>query len=125
MKSEKLKVKNEENTKLDELSTFNFQLDEVKGDKMPIAIHLRMNDFTNHEFELQKGDCLYMLSDGYADQFGGKNLKKFLSRNLKQLLINNSQLPMHEQHKVLDKTLSDWIGDGEQIDDITILGIRI
>ena len=125
VKSEKLKVKNEDNTKVDELSTFNFQLDEVKPDKMPIAIYDRMNDFTNHEFELQKNDCIYLLSDGYADQFGGRNHKKFLSRNLKQLLITNCQLPMPEQKIILETTLLNWIGDGEQIDDITIVGIKI
>ncbi|HBF87775.1 MAG TPA: hypothetical protein DDX39_03955 [Bacteroidales bacterium] len=125
VKSDKLKVKNEENTKLDELSTFNFQLDEVKADKMPIAIYERMDNFTNHEIEINQGDCLYLMSDGYEDQFGGPKGKKFLSKNLKQLLLDNSQLPMKKQKEILEKTITDWIGNGEQIDDITVLGIKI
>jgi serine phosphatase RsbU (regulator of sigma subunit) len=101
------------------------ELIELKPDKMPIAIHERMEDFTNHDIELRKGDCLYLMSDGYQDQFGGPNHKKFLSKNLKQLLINNSQLAMEEQKNVLERTLANWIGDGEQIDDITVLGLRL
>ncbi|OFX61464.1 MAG: hypothetical protein A2046_00090 [Bacteroidetes bacterium GWA2_30_7] len=100
-------------------------LEEVKPDKMPIAIYERMEDFTNHELQLYKGDTIFLISDGYEDQFGGEKGKKFLSKNLKQLLIANCQLPMNEQKQILEKTLIEWIGEGEQIDDITLLGIRI
>ncbi|OFX44255.1 MAG: hypothetical protein A2046_14020 [Bacteroidetes bacterium GWA2_30_7] len=107
----------------------NFQnlanLEEFKGDKMPIAIHDNMIDFTNHELILQKDDIIYLMTDGYEDQFGGTKGRKFLSKNLKQLLIANCQLSMEEQKQVLEKTLNEWIGEGEQIDDITVLGIRI
>ena len=65
------------------------------------------------------------MSDGYQDQFGGPNGKKFLSKNLKQLLKDNSQLTMNEQKEILETTILNWIGNGEQIDDITILGIKI
>jgi serine phosphatase RsbU (regulator of sigma subunit) len=102
---------------------------EVKGDKMPIAIYDRMDDFTNHELQLHTGDCLYLMSDGYEDQFGGPNHKKFLSKNLKQLLKDNCKLPMSEQKEILEKTLINWMGADinlqEQIDDITILGIGL
>ncbi|OFX17464.1 MAG: hypothetical protein A2033_12075 [Bacteroidetes bacterium GWA2_31_9] len=110
---------------IDETTNQRLVLQEVKPDKMPIAIYERMNKFTNHEFQLNTGDILYLMSDGYEDQFGGLKFKKFLSKNLKQLLVANCQLPMNEQKEVLEKTLVDWIGSGEQIDDITILGIRI
>jgi hypothetical protein len=98
---------------------------EVKADKMPIAIYERMDDFTNHEIELQKGDCIYLMSDGYEDQFGGPKGKKFLSRNLKQLLLDNSGKSLIEQREILENSLNNWIGKGEQIDDITILGMKI
>jgi len=98
---------------------------EVKPDKMPIAIYEKMDNFTNHELQLNSGDTIYLMSDGYEDQFGGPKFKKFLSKNLKQLLIANCQLPMNEQKEILEKTLNEWIGEGEQIDDITLLGIRI
>ena len=92
---------------------------------MPIAIYERMDEFTNHEIEINQGDCLYLMSDGYEDQFGGLKGKKFLSKNLKQLLLDNSQLTMKKQKEILEKTITDWIGDGEQIDDITVMGIKI
>ena len=92
---------------------------------MPIAIYEKMDSFTNHEFQLVSGDCIYLMSDGYQDQFGGPNGKKFLSKNLKQLLIANCHLPMENQKQILEKTLLGWIGDSEQIDDITILGLKI
>ncbi|OFX22851.1 MAG: hypothetical protein A2033_00225 [Bacteroidetes bacterium GWA2_31_9] len=112
-------------TELASSTKLNHKLFELKPDKMPIAIYERMDDFTNHELQLQKGDILYLMSDGYQDQFGGLKFKKFLSKNLKQLLVANSELPMEQQRQILETTLVEWIGDGEQIDDVTLVGIRI
>jgi serine phosphatase RsbU (regulator of sigma subunit) len=92
---------------------------------MPIAIHENMSDFTNHNISLFENDCVYLMTDGYEDQFGGKNKKKFMSKQLKDLLIENCKKTMNEQKTVLEKSLIEWIDDGEQIDDITILGIKI
>jgi len=78
-----------------------------------------------NELQLYKGDTIYLMSDGYEDQFGGPNNKKFFSKNLKQLLIANCQFSMEEQKNHLEKALAEWIGDSEQIDDITILGTKI
>ncbi|OFX52372.1 MAG: hypothetical protein A2046_04825 [Bacteroidetes bacterium GWA2_30_7] len=114
-----------------DLTTFEklSNLEEIKPDKMPIGIHGIMNDFTNHEIQLQKGDCIYMMSDGFQDQFGGLKRKKFLSKNLKQLLLVNSQLSMEEQKEIIEKEFENWINcDGkcfEQIDDITVVGLKI
>ena len=119
-------VKNEENTKLDELSTFNFQLDEVKADKMPIGIHFgEIKPFTTRKVLLSNGDIIYLFSDGYADQFGGKNGKKFKYNQFKELLLNNCQLPMNEQKDIINHTFAEWKGENPQIDDVCILGIRI
>ena len=126
IKSPKFQI---QNSKPQDETSLNLGLEacflELKADKMPIAIYERMDDFTNHELQLNSGDILYIMSDGYEDQFGGSKGKKFLSKNLKQLLIANCKLPMIEQKQILEKTLVEWIGDGEQIDDITVLGIRI
>ena len=128
VKSGKLKVKSEENDaiklyELDKLS--NFQLYEVKPDKMPIAIYGRMDKFTNHHIQLQKGDQIYLFSDGFADQFGGPKSKKFMYKSFKELLFANRQKPMNEQQTILNETFLEWKGDNEQVDDVTVVGIKI
>ncbi|MBI5219499.1 MAG: tetratricopeptide repeat protein [Bacteroidia bacterium] len=98
---------------------------EIKGDKMPVAIYENMKPFTNQVIKVNKGDILYLASDGYEDQFGGPKVKKFLSKNLKELLLVNSHLSMAEQKEILNKTFEDWKRDNEQTDDVTIVGFRI
>jgi serine phosphatase RsbU (regulator of sigma subunit) len=119
VKSEKLKVES------DELSTLDFQLYELKGDKMPVSIHERMEPFTNHNLKLEKGDCLYLFSDGFADQFGGPKGKKFMYKQFKDILLSNFKEPMSVQKEMLERNFKDWIGNSEQVDDITVTGIRI
>jgi len=106
-------------------ATASCQLYELKGDKMPIAIYERMEPFTNHEFKVEKGDCLYLFSDGYADQFGGAKNKKFGYKQFKEIILTNADKPMAEQNNIIEKSLNEWIDNVEQIDDITILGIKI
>jgi len=104
----------------------NGELTEYKADKMPIAIH--MNDhlpFTNHEISIQKGDTFYISSDGYADQFGGADGRKFMSKKFKELLVANWNRPMQEQREILQKAHYDWKGDREQVDDILVMGVRV
>jgi serine phosphatase RsbU (regulator of sigma subunit) len=103
----------------------NRDLFELKGDKMPIAIYPIMKEFTNHVFSLQKGDSVYLFTDGYADQFGGLKGRKFMYKKFKEILINNSQKPMNEQLEILDVIFKEWKGQYSQIDDVTVLGIRI
>jgi serine phosphatase RsbU (regulator of sigma subunit) len=98
---------------------------EVKPDKMPIAIYEKMDPFTTHEFQLKKGDMLYMFSDGFADQFGGKKGKKFKYKPFKRLLLENADKPMEEQKSILEKTFEEWKGGLEQIDDVVVVGIKI
>jgi serine phosphatase RsbU (regulator of sigma subunit) len=92
---------------------------------MPVAIHPVMNDFTYNEFQLNKGDILYLFSDGYADQFGGDKGKKFMYKKFKELLLANAQKPLSEQKDILETNISAWIDKGEQTDDITVVGIKI
>ncbi len=103
----------------------NFQLDELKGDKMPIAIYPEMKDFTNYEFKANKGDCIYLFSDGFADQFGGPKARKFMYKQFKEILLQNSLKQMDEQKKMLENAFENWKCNAEQIDDVTVLGMRI
>ena len=98
---------------------------EIKPDKMPIAIYERMNNFTTHEIQLEKGDQLYLFSDGYADQFGGEKGKKFKYKPFKRLLLENSGKPMAEQKEALKESFEKWKAHYEQIDDITVLGLKV
>lgn len=104
----------------------NGELNHIKSDKMPIGIHLRGDTpFTNFEIEVKKGDVLYTFSDGYADQFGGGDARKFMIKNLKELLLEIHQKPMDEQREILHKTLLNWHGDTPRIDDVVVMGVRI
>ncbi|MBI4646560.1 MAG: SpoIIE family protein phosphatase [Bacteroidia bacterium] len=102
---------------------------EIKPDKQPTAIHLKMAPFINHEIQLHQGDRLYMFSDGFTDQFGGPKGKKFTYNVFKQIIIETSKLPMPEQSKKLEKALDEWMCYNdtiyEQIDDITVVGMKI
>ncbi|MCF8381384.1 MAG: SpoIIE family protein phosphatase [Bacteroidales bacterium] len=104
------------------------ELQTIKADRMPIGIHERASvPFTNHIFEAQKGDVLYSFSDGFQDQFGGQNNKKFMLKRLKDLLLEIHQSPMQDQKEKLRKTFEDWMEPChcEQVDDILIIGVRI
>lgn len=98
---------------------------EIKADRMPIAIYEIMDDFVNHRVQLHEGDQIYMFSDGYVDQFGGPNDKKFLSKPFKKLLLQHAMEPMKEQNKILNQTFEKWIENSNQLDDISIMGIKI
>jgi serine phosphatase RsbU (regulator of sigma subunit) len=109
------------------------ELTEIKADMMPIGISSEAGkSFTNHELSLQKDDALYMFSDGYIDQYGGDNRKKFMKSRFKQLLLDIQDSIMFDQGKILEQTLNEWMGltgkykeKYEQIDDIIVMGIKI
>lgn len=107
-------------------------LKEIKADKMPIGISSKAGkSFTNNEIKIFKNDSLYLFSDGYVDQFGGENGKKFLSIRFKKLLIDIQDNIMFDQKELLDQNINEWMGltglykKYDQIDDITVLGIKI
>ncbi len=101
------------------------ELSEVKADKMPIALYDKMISFSSNDVELRQGDCLYIFSDGFVDQFGGPKDKKFMKKRFKQLLIDNYHLPMEEQKDLLDHAYEQWKGEGEQVDDVLVIGLKI
>jgi serine phosphatase RsbU (regulator of sigma subunit) len=80
--------------------------------------------FTLRTFDLQKGDCIYMSSDGYADQFGGVKGKKFMVKKLQALLLKINELPMSEQGILIENNFIEWKGSFEQVDDVLLIGFR-
>ena len=101
-------------------------LDEIKPDKQPIGYtHTAAVPFTNHKIQLNKGDLIYLLTDGFADQFGGPKGKKFKYKQLKETLLGSSHLSLIEQKENLETTFEDWKQNLEQVDDICIVGICI
>lgn len=105
-------------------TTESHTLLEIKPDKQPIGTYLREKPFTNHEIEMQKGDSIFLFSDGFSDQFSEKEDKKFTSRRFKELLLSIQKMSMPSQKKMIKKTFSEWIGNTQQTDDILIGGVR-
>jgi ligand-binding sensor domain-containing protein/serine phosphatase RsbU (regulator of sigma subunit) len=98
---------------------------EYRGDKQPVGFYSNMKPFTQQEIIAQKGDTIYLFTDGYADQFGGENGKKFMSKQLKQKLSLICHLSLNEQRKQLEDSLVFWQGKLEQVDDVTVIGIKL
>jgi len=103
----------------------NGKIHEVAADKQPIGKCDKPVPFNTHNLNLQKGDTLYLFTDGYADQFGGPNGKKFKYKQMEELLLTNAAKSMDEQKNALDRALEVWKGDLEQVDDILVLGIKV
>jgi len=108
----------------------NYDLINISGDSMPIGISRLKNNFITKKIKLLKNDTLYVFSDGYVDQFGGKLGKKFMTSKFRSLLLNNQDKNMSEQKEFLDKTIEDWRTQNPdlklwQLDDITVFGLRI
>ena len=98
---------------------------EVKADPQPIGIHKKETAFTAENIQLEKGDALYLLSDGFVDQFGHKTGRKYMKRSFIQLLLAASDKPMIKQKEILNSTFQNWRGDTRQIDDVLVMGLRI
>ncbi len=103
----------------------NNELVKYDADKMPVSYHQK-NDipFTRHEINLKTDDRIYLFSDGFIDQFGGKQGLKFLVKNFQDLLVKIHQKPMNEQLNILEKTLDEWRGERGQLDDVLVIGLR-
>ncbi len=103
----------------------NTEVIQLAKDKMPVGKGELTDDFKLHTIELEKGDLLYLYTDGFADQFGGPKGKKFKYKQLNQLLLENSNSAMEKQKEVLDVTIQKWKGSLEQVDDVCVIGIKI
>jgi serine phosphatase RsbU (regulator of sigma subunit)/lipopolysaccharide biosynthesis regulator YciM len=105
---------------------FNFELTEYKGDKQPVGIFGKdLKPFKQHIIPIQENDLIYTMTDGYADQFGGTKGKKFKYKQLKEMLLEIQSHPLSHQEKIIKDRFNQWKGDLEQVDDVTIIGIRI
>jgi serine phosphatase RsbU (regulator of sigma subunit)/HAMP domain-containing protein len=123
-----------ENSELEFAAAFNplylvrdGEIFEIKGNKFSVGIYLEKETqkFTNHKLKLQKGDVIYIFSDGYADQFGGPKGKKFMQSQFRNLLFDIHRKPMPEQRRILDSTIEHWRGNEDQVDDILVMGMRM
>jgi sigma-B regulation protein RsbU (phosphoserine phosphatase) len=106
----------------------NNQIIEIKADKKAIGgdtENAEIKTFTNHSIQLQKGDAIYLFTDGYADQFGGPKGKKFKYKQFQDLLIEINSNSMTEQKQLLQQHFEKWKGDLEQVDDILVIGVRV
>lgn len=105
----------------------NKELIEIKANKQPIGglDGDYRTPFTNNEIQLQKGDSIYVFTDGYADQFGGQKGKKFMLKNFEKLLLEVNELAMDRQCTELDNRIENWKGQIEQVDDILVIGIKV
>ncbi len=102
------------------------ELIEIKADRLPIGKHDKdKTPFTLHTLNLQKGDVVYSLTDGFPDQFGGASGKKFKYKKLQDLLLLIAQEPMATQKQKLNDVFDNWKGNLEQVDDVCLIGIRI
>jgi serine phosphatase RsbU (regulator of sigma subunit) len=106
----------------------NNELFQVKGDIHSIGgskKHKQAFFFKKHEIQIDKPTTLYLFSDGYKDQFGGKDNAKFMSKQLNELLLKIHRMPMEDQIVVLQKTIDEWKGTRDQTDDILVMGLKI
>lgn len=102
------------------------EMKEIKGDPMPVGIGDKAGtSFTNHELELQKGDSLYLYTDGIADQFGGPENKSLGFTRLKEWLADMQDKIMFEQRSILEDKFNKWKGTLDQMDDVLVMGIKI
>lgn len=101
------------------------KLVEIKPNKQPIGKVDNPEPFTQHKIELQKGDTIYMFTDGFADQFGGKKGKKLMYKPFKNLLLSIQDKTMDEQKTTLEQYFEEWKGNLEQVDDVCVIGVRI
>ncbi len=101
------------------------QLHQLKGNRLHVGLHLEELRFDNKEFQLQKGDMIYMSSDGYPDQFGGPKERKFMKKRLFEILSEISPLEIEQQEARLEEEFTSWIGDFEQTDDLCLIGVRV
>jgi two-component system, sensor histidine kinase LadS len=102
------------------------ELMQLKSDELSIGFQYPVTEdgFKDHSFDLQKGDMIYLFSDGFADQFGGEKREKFFYNRFRHLLISISSYPTDQQREMLSNAYHEWKGDEEQVDDVLVLGVR-
>jgi serine phosphatase RsbU (regulator of sigma subunit) len=97
---------------------------EIKGDKLIIGMNPTGLPYMNHEIDINENDIFYLFSDGYVDQFGGAENKKFMYRRFRHLLMTIHNFPVDDQKTILEDNIKTWMGCNPQIDDILVIGFR-
>ncbi len=97
----------------------------LPADHMPVSYGEIDRSFKNHVFPYQKGDCIYMYSDGFASQFGGTNDKKLMQKGFREMIMTHHHHPMPEQRRIFNDFFVKWKGFNDQIDDVLLMGIRL
>jgi serine phosphatase RsbU (regulator of sigma subunit) len=115
------------NNSLWQIKNKNGEFIEIKADKQPIGNYVGFNTkpFTNHVVQFEQNDCFYLMSDGFADQFGGPKGKKYKYSRLKELIASAYHKNMNEQLALLSEEFEKWKGNIEQVDDVCIMGIKL
>jgi serine phosphatase RsbU (regulator of sigma subunit) len=97
---------------------------EIKGDKIIIGMNPEGVSYTDHELDLKEDDIIYIFSDGYVDQFGGSENKKFMYRRFRYLLLTIHRFPINDQKSILEENIKTWMGTNIQVDDIMVIGFK-
>lgn len=98
----------------------------VRGNKFPVGgFQFEDHSFSNNIINIDKPTTCYIFSDGFSDQFGGPEGRKFMAKNFRDLLFEIHQMPMEEQEKILDLVIHEWMGNREQTDDILVIGFKL
>ena len=97
---------------------------EIKGDKIIIGMNPEGVSYTDHELDLKEDDIIYIFSDGYVDQFGGAENKKFMYRRFRYLLLTIHRFPINDQKSILEENIKTWMGNNIQVDDIMVIGFK-
>ncbi len=102
------------------------EMNEIKGDRFPIGggKYKNQTNFATHTIKFKKGDSVYFCSDGFPDQFGGPEVRKFGPKRLRDTIQENHHLPMNEVHDIISSAWHEWMGDVKQIDDVLMIGIK-
>lgn len=103
----------------------NEKLHIVKSNKQPVGKHIQMTPFLNHTIQLDKGDLIYLFTDGFSDQFGGEKGKKFKQKQLSQLILSNYQLDLKTQCERIETSFENWKGNYPQVDDVCVVGVKL
>lgn len=98
---------------------------ELAADKQPVGNSDHPKNFTTHRLSMNKGDCIFLTTDGYSDQFGGPKGQKFKSKKMRTLFAENAHLPMKELREVISREFKTWKSNLDQVDDVTVIGLRL
>src|SRR5690606_14325844 len=108
-----------------EFEESEYCLHELKATKQPVGLYFKRQPFKTWEVELEPGERFYLYSDGFADQFGGKDGKKFKNKSFKKLLLDGIDEEIHVQKELLNNTFETWKKDFEQLDDVCVIGVEV